>query len=740
MNRNRFRLALEQLRPAQWERFEELASAFLIDEYPGLRTTASPSGDGGRDARLWSPTGDEDVVIQYSVQHDWSAKITQTVASMEKNFPDARSLVYVTNQVVGAAADEQVQRIRKKHEIYLDIRDQYWFLERMDSSRARESAAEALAIEIVDPFLARAGVIEHKAQALTSSEARAACVYLALQWEDDTREKGLTRVCFEALVRSALRDTDPENRLPRDAIRERVRQLVPAHPAALADRYTDSALSQLTKRVLRWYRKEDEFCLTHDERVRIRDRLADLEIGDNALRVALRQLVVEACSEVRFQLPVDADQLAHSTRLVIDQVLWRRGEVFASAVQNGTEDVEYPDLVDVARSVARRIGPNPATVDNRIHQVLVASAKLALAEPSPEVQAYLRGFADAYTLFAFMRETPDVQAAVVKMFATGEVWLDTTVVLPLFAEELADDSARRLFSTLLGAAAQSGLKILITPGVLEELDSHMRRCLAYTRQTAGQWEGRVPFLSAAFALTGRARGEMPTWLERFRGGARPQDDIAEYLRENYGIQVSSLEADAHGASVELRGAVQEVWQEAHERRRGQGFYAGDANTTARLVDHDVENYLGVVRRRRRERDSPFGYTTWWLTLDRTAYRVRTRISEHLPPSDVPDSPVLSPDFLVNYLAIGPVRNRIERAVEAALPLSISDLPPLDLLPTELLDAAEEVRVKMNGMPEHMIRREVRDTLDRGRRRIGPLAEGGLEHLMQELRGAVSTEQ
>ncbi len=250
----------------------------------------------------------------------------------------------------------------------------------------------------------------------------------------------------------------------------------------------------------------------------------------------------------------------------------------------------------------------------------------------------------------------------------------------------------------------------------------------------------MPFLSAAFALTGRARGELPTWLERFRGSARPQDDIAEYLRENYGIHVSSLEDDADRASVELRGAVQEVWHEAHERRRGQGVYVGDANTTARLVDHDVENYLGVVRRRRRERDSPFGYTTWWLTLDRTAYKVRRRISEHLPAADVPDSPVLSPDFMVNYLAIGPVRNRIEKATEAGLPLSISDLTPLDLLPTELLDAAEGVRARMNALAEHVVRREVRDTLDRGRRRIGPLAEGGLEHLMQELRGAVSAEQ
>src|SRR4051794_25684669 len=107
MNRNRFRLAMEQLRPAQWERFEQLASEFLIDDYPGLRTTASPSGDGGRDAKLFTPEGDEDVAIQYSVRVDWTTKINETVTAMRKNFPDAVVLVYATNQVIGAAADKQ---------------------------------------------------------------------------------------------------------------------------------------------------------------------------------------------------------------------------------------------------------------------------------------------------------------------------------------------------------------------------------------------------------------------------------------------------------------------------------------------------------------------------------------------------------------------------------------------------------------------------------------------------------
>jgi hypothetical protein len=87
-----------------------------------------------------------------------------------------------------------------------------------------------------------------------------------------------------------------------------------------------------------------------------------------------------------------------------------------------------------------------------------------------------------------------------------------------------------------------------------------------------------------------------------------------------------------------------------------------------------------------------------------------------------------------------VRNRIAKTTEGNLPLSIAALTPLDLLPKAVLDAAEGVRDRMKTMPEHVIRREVRDTLDRARRRVGPMAEGGLELLMQELSGAMSSEQ
>jgi hypothetical protein len=65
-----------------------------------------------------------------------------------------------------------------------------------------------------------------------------------------------------------------------------------------------------------------------------------------------------------------------------------------------------------------------------------------LRKPEHEVREFLRSMADVYTVYAFLRETPDVQKTVVKLFAQGDIWLDTSVLLPLFAEDLLDPSDR----------------------------------------------------------------------------------------------------------------------------------------------------------------------------------------------------------------------------------------------------------------------------------------------------------
>jgi hypothetical protein len=722
MTRDRFDLALERISSSDWQLFEKLASEFLTVEFSELRTVASVTGDRGRDAFLFTPEGDSSILLQYSISEDWPGKINATMRRVKKEFPDLSILVYVTNRVVGAKADDLRTRLRTKYGVHLDVRDRSWFLDRLHSNVQRERAASDLAKRIVDPYLAGKGVIAGKSSALSEDEVKAAFVYLNLQWQDDNRSKGLTRVCFEALVRAALRDTDSENRLKRDEVRAQVRSILSTHPDDLVDRFTDSALHRLTKRSVRHWVASDEFCLSHEERQRLKERLASLEKSDVSFRKRIEELVLSLGSKIPNIASVDLlNDVAERINRIMSSLLLSRGESFANSVIDG--QLSRLDLGDLPALVVKDLARYPdveSDLKGRLPDLIVRVIPELLSNPGDKSHRYLRSLADTYTLLAFLRETPDVQSAITKMFSHGDFWLDTSVVLPVFADDLLPPAGRQ-FTKLLVAARNSGLKLRITPGVLEEIDRHINRCMAYARSFS-DWTGKVPFLFEKYSLSGRPVNGFSSWLENFRGQVRPEDDIADYLQRFFGIEVISLEEQADAAPSDLRHAVQEIWHEAHEARRNSFWAELDALSAQRLVKHDVENYLGVVVRRNAERGSPFGFSSWWLTLDRIAFDVANRLKGRID-GRVPSSPVLSPDFLVNYLAFGPIRSRIPKSTESAFPLAL-DVRAGEYAPEELITLAEQYREEMKSLPEHVITRKIRDRLDEAKARTGPLAEGG----------------
>ena len=215
----------------------------------------------------------------------------------------------------------------------------------------------------------------------------------------------------------------------------------------------------------------------------------------------------------------------------------------------------------------------------------------------------------------------------------------------------------------------------------------------------------------------------PTWLETFRGEFRPIQDLADYLEEAFGIKQRSLEEEHDASSPELRNALQKIWYDRYKHRREVYGTPLDEMAVTRLVNHDVECYAGVVQLRMKEHASPFGYSAWWLTVDRQTFDLKSRL-RLLMNEAPPDSPVMSADFLVNYLAFGPMRRLVSKAKESHLPLLMMFGGATKLTP-EIIAEAENLRAQLAGTPERVIRRQVRDHLDRARSRIGVIANLGM---------------
>jgi hypothetical protein len=223
---------------------------------------------------------------------------------------------------------------------------------------------------------------------------------------------------------------------------------------------------------------------------------------------------------------------------------------------------------------------------------------------------------------------------------------------------------------------------------------------------------------SVYAMHGYDPLHFRSFLEKFRGDNRPVDDIADYIGESFGIQMADIAEDARRQNIELQRAVLEAWQEIHIKRRAD--HPEGQDIALRMARHDADNYLGVIQRRHTMGSGHLGYTSWWLTLDRRAFTLIEALPLHLLGRG--QSPVMSADFLANYLAVGPLRGKVANAED--IPLSL-DAAVIESMSPELFEEARRIRQQHAGSPEHVIRRKVRDGLDDAKRRTGELHDRGL---------------
>ena len=725
MKRERLEMALNTLSSADWKLFEEFASQFLSSEFQNLRTMAAASGDEGRDAELFGPADDNTVVLQYSVTKSWKPKIQATVKRLTETIPTVSLLIYVTNQTIGSGADALKVDLRKSG-IYLDVRDKHFFLDRFSGNSFLEEICEVIAKAKVDPLLASSGIIERHATELTSIEARAAFVYLGLQWRDDEKEKGLTKLSFEGLVKSVLRDTSSANRMTRVDIKNKICSILPHHPVEMVNRYIDSALNKLSKSSIRHWQKEDEFCLSHQETIKFKEYLTSLEVADVAFMEEVVQVSQKGVAAKNIK-NINIDTFCGRIRRILERFLLTRSESFASALQSGhlrhltIDDIEDITINDLA------LHPEVRKHDPLFIDLISTTVREILISQSSIIQQYLRSLADTYTLLAYLKETPDIQSAIEKMFSHGDIWLDTGIILHLLSETLLDSDHTRFLKMIL-AAIEAGINLKVTKGVIEEVERHMNRTLIYHRTSASMWQGDVPFLIAQYAETGKPLAEYPVWLETFRGSVRPEQDIADYLGMKWKIIVHSLENDLEAAPENLRLAAKEIIFETHKKRRSYSYMIDDISLL-RLASHDVENFVGVIQRRIHEQTSTYGYKSWWLTLDKTAFELEKEIYRQYQ-IKVPSSPVLSADYLINYLVFGPNRKKVSKGTESRLPV-LMDAGLVRYLTPELIQEAEKLREEMTQLPDHVVRRRIRDNLDAAKLRLGRIAKGGLQPIKEE---------
>lgn len=397
----------------------------------------------------------------------------------------------------------------------------------------------------------------------------------------------------------------------------------------------------------------------------------------------------------------------------------RLGEEFAQCLV-GKTDVPLHEGI-ISSIILEKIPPEQPYVGMTWAVFLDRLLMQILKTPSSTTTELLRLLSTSYTLFAFLSEVPDVQRATKKLFQHGTIWLDTTVLLPLIAEQAFPEEMRP-FTDLMVQLHRSGTKLVVTVGVLEEVERHLNLCNHYlrVRQTT-PWLGRIPYIFARFSLAGKNASEFRPWVDQFMGEHRPVDDLADYLAYLAGITLHAIPS-LENIDADVVTEVREYWHRVQDiRRAGE---AGSNINAYRLAEHDAENYLAAIAQRHEQPGgSVLGYSSWLLTLDSAAWTLLNRVDAETK-RKIRHAPVISLDFLFKYLAFGPRRDRIDTSGNESARIFTASV--YESIPDDLIQVAEQVRSNHRGLPERLIQRRIRDELDKQRMSAGEVQRAGFE--------------
>jgi len=710
---DRLRFALDHLRATDWEAFEDLCGAFLTTELPELRRIGGV-GDKGRDAVFEAADMDQ-VVVQFSIQEDWKSKIGSTLADLKKAEVPVHSLIYVTNREIGPRADPLKSALLRKG-ISLDTRDRTYFLDRVHLSEQNRRAARSLSARVIDPLLPEAELTKNSP--LADADLRAGLTYLELQIRDSSDSRNLKRLSYDALVLAALRDTDPDSRRSKSEVIRSVEGHLPSHESDEVTASVEGALRRLKteQKIIVSGGEEKTYALHHLQRVEQADRTLAVLAERESVVAELAHLVGQTAEELDLRLSSeDASPLADALDRVLQLMLEREGHNVAEAVREQRGTLKRADLLLATENVvASQYGPVRGVLrrKDQLVELLLETAQSLFDRPTPAIQAYLRELSDAYTLLAFLTEAPDVQRAVSHFFSRGNLVLDTTVILPCFAETQLPAEKQRL-TNLFRAAREVGMSLSTTDGVANEILTHLQRALTCSRTRSSDWNGPIPFAFSDWQDVAGA-GSFEKYVEPFIGKGS-SEDVEFFLDQALKIEVADLEPIADSAiEADTRHEFTELWRARKRIRTGQS--AADRDL---LLRHDVEMFFGVLGYRRTEPKDVFGYEAWWVTEDLSAQGAyREAISADIP---LPSNPCMSPSFLSTLISLGPARRHLNRELRSLLPVAL-DIQRRGWGPKQLSSVANEIREKHADEPEWLIRKRIREAMTTFKEGVGETEE------------------
>jgi hypothetical protein len=664
--------------------FERFANAFMVDDYPEMKALGGKK-DKGMDSYIFSDqSGKVAIVLQSCISPASKArtKVLGTIKKLQNNGLLPTVLIYCTSVAIGTELDETKRELRSSYNVTLEVCDSPWFVARHLTSQSRAANCEAYAQQILDPFVRSLQPTQLYSLVLEKDQHRVAVQYLEAVNIDRSKDGNLTKGIFDGLIACVTRDSEPPTKAySEEAIVTAICGMFPAgHGARIREIVPGRIKHLVNKKALHFNHQASGYVLSFEYKRKVQGNILkaqDLELGFLA---ALGEAVKKAAETLQVDYPFPTEQIVKIGHQVVLWYLREQGKIVSDPTSALLNILNAEKLLE--EFLKLHPIPVPTAHDHlteaQLNDLLPPALFATLNTEEKEVRHYLRGKADLFIVHGFLQATPDVQEACAKLLGNDVLYLDTTILIRCIAEYYSSGVRKPLMETLEGAK-RVGYQIRTWAPYINELVSHLRNRVL--REWSNHYQSREPgqlktLLHAARTLVrvfceraiedGR---QFPDYVSEIIGDADHHENAKEFLKAVFGITTEEL-PDFDESDHSDRCRVEEAWLQ--QKRRPENIQEDRFQI---LLKNDVDSYVSILKLRRGVKpDGPnYGHKFWYLSLDRTPWRVARVLS---PEGDSIYDVAMSLSYLMNCvatLAITGKTNLPEELIPATTILEESNL-------------------------------------------------------------------
>ncbi len=656
-------VALDKVEGFAFERFsQEFLSVLEGREFVPL----GGLHDGGADGVF--ECGNQRSFYQFTREENHRSKIRRTVGRLKEFQRDVKTLYYLSARAI-PHIDKEEELLAEELGVQIKIRDRKYIASHINDSVGTISAYDNH-LAVFTRFLERLNRVDYS---FPSSHVSNPAAYVFLQHEVTNRlgDRKLVHSLTDTLLLWSLSDTDPDagRYLTQAEMEERIfssfpwaSKLIKGHVSqrleAMRNRKDDKG------REVRWYKKENKYCLPYETR-----QVIALENStDESLQIQFVGELKTIASEM-----FDADEgvyqdTANLCLKVVHAIFEKQGLLFSHFLTSAGEG-RAPAVVSDCIDEILNISAAPITFQEAQRDCIEDMIRRIFYGGSPTQRAYLANLSRTYVLLFTLQADPRVMEFFGTMSAEFRLYIGSDIIVKSLSERFLpeEDQAAR---NLLRMAKNAGVSMYLSQCVLEEVYTHIRATYfefinyfsemePYITREIARNSDRILIRAYFYAKGDRKVEGWKSYLSHFITYEKipkkeGQEELRKYLVAEYGLTFTD--------NTELESVCDEKnVQSLAEVILAEGDKENDAlaYNTALLV-------YGIYGLRRKDKESSgaseFGLKTWWMTNQTRVLRHTTNIV-----ADNYAQYIMRPEFLLNFIALSPSFEAVRESFSKIFP-------------------------------------------------------------------------